>query len=64
MAEDFYAAFSLGGTDKGITTADSAGVAFAAIQGLYQEVQQRNAELEARLAQLEALVKALAAPQP
>lgn len=59
MAEDFYAAFSLGGTDKGITTADSAGVAFAAIQGLYEDVRQRNAELEARIARLEALVRSL-----
>jgi hypothetical protein len=71
MAEDFYESFAVGANDKGISVTDSAGVAFAAIQGLYQEVQQknaelenRNAELEARLAKLEAMIQNLAAQQP
>ncbi len=61
MAEDFYSAFQLGGTNKGITTTDTAGVAFAAIQGLYQEVQAKNAQLEARNAELEARLERLEA---
>ncbi len=34
MAQDFYAAFQLGESDKGIDTVDADGVALAAIQGL------------------------------
>lgn len=71
MAEDFFANFQVGADDKGISVTDSAGVAFAAIQGLYQDVQQknaaleaRNAELEARLAKLEAMIQGLAPQQP
>ena len=77
VAEDFFAAFQLGNDEKGITTTDSAGVAFAAIQGLYEEVAEqnaeikarnadleaRNAELEGRLAALEKRVQKLAAPE-
>jgi len=61
MAQDFYAAFRLGADDKTIGTLDADGVALAAIQGLYQIVQAKDArivELEARLAALEALVTA------
>ena len=57
MAQDFYAAFGLGEDDRHITTVDADGVALAAIQGLYelvQETQAENAALEARIAQLEA----------
>ncbi|HXU30833.1 MAG TPA: tail fiber domain-containing protein, partial [Thermoanaerobaculia bacterium] len=68
MAEDFFSAFNLGADNKGISVTDSAGVAFAAIQGLYHEVEQknaaltaRNAELEGRLATLEKMVQELAA---
>ncbi len=71
MAEDFFSAFSLGPNDKGISVTDSAGVAFAAIQGLYSEVQQknaelsaRNAELETRLARLESMMQEMATKQP
>jgi len=35
MAQDFYAAFQLGESDKGIDTVDADGVALAAIQGLH-----------------------------
>lgn len=62
-AQDFYAAFGVGEDDKHITTIDADGVALAAIQGLYQVVQEKdaeianlqsqNAKLEARLAALE-----------
>ena len=49
MAEDFYSAFQVGADNKGISVTDSAGVAFAAIQGLYALV----AEKDAKLAQVE-----------
>ncbi len=62
-AQDFYAAFGVGEDDRHISTLDADGVALAAIQGLYQIVQdqqaqiaalqRQNAELEARLAALE-----------
>jgi hypothetical protein len=58
-AQDFFAAFELGNSDKSIGTLDASGVALAAIQGLYQMVQEKNAriaELERRLAAIEALV--------
>ena len=42
MAQDFYAAFALGGDDKSISTIDPAGVSLAAIQGLYQIIQEKD----------------------
>ncbi len=69
-AQDFYAAFGLGLDDRHIATVDADGVAFSAIQGLYQlvqekddqisQLQQQNAEFETRLEALEQLVEALA----
>ena len=56
MAQDFYAAFGVGADDKYIATVDADGMALAAIQRLYQIVQEKDvqiAELEARLALLE-----------
>jgi hypothetical protein len=63
MAQDFYTLFGLGEDDQHITTVDADGVALAAIQGLYQLVQEQaarlateqtqNAALEARLVALE-----------
>ena len=61
-AEDFQAAFQLG-DGKTITNIDADGVAFAAIQGLYTTVQEKDArieQLEARIAALEAMVESLA----
>jgi hypothetical protein len=49
MAQDFYAAFGLGTSEKAIATLDTSGVALAAIQALSAE----NAELKARLEALE-----------
>lgn len=44
MAQDFYAAFGLGGTETGISTLDTAGVALVAIQALQKEnVQLKTA---------------------
>ena len=63
MAQDFYAAFGVGDSDKTITTVDADGVALAAIQGLNQkltdELQRRdveNAKLKERLKKLEHLM--------
>jgi len=56
MAQDFYAAFGVGEDDRHINTVDASGVALAAIQRLYQMVQEKDvqiAELEARLEVLE-----------
>jgi hypothetical protein len=61
MAQDFYAAFGVGPDDKHITTVDEGGVALAAIQGLNQKLQEKEArisELEERLSALEKLVRA------
>ena len=55
MAQDFYAAFGLGGDDRSIATIDLDGVSLAAIKGLYEitkEQQQRIAALETQLANL------------
>ncbi len=41
MAQDFYRAFGLGDTDKAINSIDASGVAFAAIQGLNETVNQK-----------------------
>ena len=49
MAQDFYAAFQLGDSDKTITTVDADGIALAAIQALKAE----NEALKARLERLE-----------
>lgn len=62
MAQDFQAAFHVGEDDRHISTTDADGVAFAAIQGLHQMVQEKDAriaELEKRLAGLEAQMQQL-----
>jgi hypothetical protein len=56
MAQDFHAAFKVGTDDKHIGTVDADGVALAAIQGMYEIVQEKDAQiasLEARVATLE-----------
>lgn len=67
MAQDFHAAFGLSGDDdKGITTIDADGVALAAIQGLYRELQKKGtqlAEMETRLSEREAQLRAVQATQ-
>ncbi len=62
MAQDFRAAFGLGENETTITTVDADGVALAAIQGLNQVVQEKDAQikqLEKRLAELEKVMKAV-----
>jgi len=59
MAQDFHEAFGLGHNEISIATVDADGVSLAAIQGLYEVVKEKDAriaELEQRLARLEALV--------
>jgi hypothetical protein len=46
MAEDFAKAFGLGSDEQYITTIDADGVALAAIQGLYQLVQEQHTLIE------------------
>ena len=60
MAQDFRAAFGLGNDDKTIGPRDANGVALAAIQGLNQKLEEKNAALAKQVAELTALVKALA----
>jgi hypothetical protein len=55
MAQDFAAAFGVGQDDKHIATVDADGVAFAAIQGLYQVVREKDARIAAQEQRLTAL---------
>jgi len=58
MAQDFYAAFGLNGTDdKHISTVDEGGVALAAIQGLNEKVNEKDAEIQDLKQRLDALEK-------
>jgi hypothetical protein len=71
MAQDFHAAFALGGDDRHIAMVDADGVALAAIQGLNRKVaaqasdlkerDQRIGRLESELAELRRLVLEVAA---
>ncbi len=70
MAEDFAAAFGLGGDDQHIATVDADGVALAAIQGLNARLEKDNAELRAanaaladRLARIEARLERIPAEE-
>jgi len=58
MAQDFYAAFGLGGSETGISTIDTAGVALTAIKALVGEIEalkKQNEMLQKRLDNLENL---------
>ena len=55
IAQDFYAAFGLGESDRHISTVDADGVALAAIQGLYQIVRDKEAQIAAQGEQITAL---------
>ncbi|MFB6179666.1 MAG: tail fiber domain-containing protein [Halorientalis sp.] len=57
IAEDFYDAFGLGADERRITNVDADGVAFAAIQGLAEELDDTRTDLDERderIADLEA----------
>jgi len=69
MGQDFYSVFNIGTDEKHIAPIDEGGVALAAIQGLNQKldekdaeiktIAQQNASLKERLSELEAAVKSL-----
>ncbi|HWD17749.1 MAG TPA: tail fiber domain-containing protein [Verrucomicrobiae bacterium] len=61
MAQDFRAAFGLGEDERHITTIDSEGVALAAIQGLNQKLEAKDAEIRALQMRLEKLERLLPA---
>ena len=61
-AQDFRAAFGLGGDERHIALSDMSGVALAAIQGLLNELHERDREIEdlsQRLRDLEEIVASL-----
>ena len=45
MAQDFFSAFGLGDSDRAINSMDAQRVALAAIQGLNQLVNEKDAEI-------------------
>ncbi len=55
VAQDFRAAFDVGYDDKSIAGIDADGVALAAIQGLHQIVQEKDAKIDAQAAEIESL---------
>lgn len=55
MAQDFYSAFNVGPDEKHINTLDADGVALAAIQGLYEIVREKEAEISEMRKRLSAL---------
>ena len=55
MSQDFHAAFGLGYDDKSISTLDSDGVMYAAIQGLVEELKDRDQAIDELKAELQAL---------
>jgi hypothetical protein len=62
VAQDFHAAFGVGKDEKGIATVDAEGVALAAIQALYKQNREKEAEiaeLRNQLNSLEARLDAL-----
>jgi hypothetical protein len=59
MAQDFHAAFNVGTDDKHIATVDEEGIALAAIQGLNQKVEEKDAEITELKARLDRLEQAL-----
>jgi hypothetical protein len=60
VAQDFRSAFGLGRDDRHINAMDGVGVSLAAIKGLYQRLEEKDAEIEhlkTRLAEIEAMMK-------
>jgi hypothetical protein len=46
VTQDFYAAFNIGSNERHIAPIDEGGVALAAIKGLNQKLEERDAEIE------------------
>ena len=64
MAQDFYAAFSVGEDDKHISTIDPDGVALAGVQALYRMLMEKDEQVKAlqeQIERLQELVTSLAA---
>ena len=59
MAQDFHAAFGVGESNRYISSSDADGVALAAIQGLYEMVKEKDAELAALRAEMDERIAAL-----
>lgn len=62
MAQDFKAAFGVGEDDRHISTTDADGVALAAIQGLYQMLNEKDlklSKLEKEVAELKVSLNAI-----
>jgi hypothetical protein len=59
VAQDFHAAFGLGSNEKSIGTVDADGVALAAIQGLNQKVEEKDAEIRNLRTRLEKIEQIL-----
>ena len=67
MAEDFHALFGLGNNNKALAPRDLAGVTLLAVQGLHQEVEKRDAQIEdlqRQVAELKSMVEALSEKSP
>jgi hypothetical protein len=60
MAEDFHELFGVGSDSKHIALSDLSGVALAAIQGLHQQVQERDQRIQTLEDRLEALERLVA----
>ncbi|GAB2629000.1 hypothetical protein GCM10027168_70860 [Streptomyces capparidis] len=63
MAQDWHAAFGLGGTDKAICCTDANGVALVAIQALHRHLHDLRAQITDLRAQVTDLHTQLAGPQ-
>ena len=55
MAQDFSAAFGVGEDDKHINLIDANGITMAAIQALYQLMQEKDSQISALQAEVEQL---------
>src|ERR1051326_896829 len=64
MAQDFKAAFEVGEDDRHISTSDADGVALAAIKGLDEKLEEKEAEIASLKKRLEVLEQRLARPAP
>ena len=64
MAQDFHAAFGLNGSDdRHISVVDEGGIALAAIQGLNEKLEEKDAEIQALQTRLDKLERAMDAQQ-
>jgi len=61
VAQDFYSVFNVGTDDKHIAPIDEGGIALAAIKGLNQKLEEKDAEIEKLTARVEELEKAIKA---